>query len=145
MTQAFDDDSQKHLGIEKGGPEGYDNGEFFRKWLFSYKETVGYKILLYGKIVGCVIVWIFEHGKNWLGTIFVDPEYQDWGIGTRAWRFIEEIYPDAKSWTLETPSWAIKNHYFYENKCGFKKIQEKEDSEHPGTSFVYRKFMGGEE
>ena len=26
MTRAFDDDSQKHLGIEKGGPPGYDDG-----------------------------------------------------------------------------------------------------------------------
>jgi len=141
MTRAFDDDSQKHLGIEKGGPEGYDNGEFFRKWLLPYKESVGYKILLDGEVIGCVIVWIFDHGENSLGTIFVDPEYQDQGIGTRAWRFIEETYPDAKSWTLETPSWATKNHYFYEKKCGFRKIEEKETSE--GTSFIYQKVMEG--
>jgi len=30
MTRSFDDDSQKHLGVEKGGPPGYDNGEFFK-------------------------------------------------------------------------------------------------------------------
>ena len=29
MTRAFDDDAQKHLGQERGGPEGYDNGDFF--------------------------------------------------------------------------------------------------------------------
>jgi hypothetical protein len=52
MTRAFDDDAQKHLGIEKGGPEGYDNGDFFRKWLFPYQESVGYKILQEGKVVG---------------------------------------------------------------------------------------------
>ena len=27
MTLAFDDDARKHLGQEKGGPPGYDNGE----------------------------------------------------------------------------------------------------------------------
>ena len=27
MTRAFDDDAQKHFGLEKGGPPGYDNGE----------------------------------------------------------------------------------------------------------------------
>jgi hypothetical protein len=35
MTRAFDDDAQKHLGIEKGGPPGYDDGEFFRKWMLG--------------------------------------------------------------------------------------------------------------
>ena len=58
MTHAFDDDSQKHLGRAKGGPEGYDNGDFFRKWLLPYKESVGYKILLAGQVIGGFIVWI---------------------------------------------------------------------------------------
>jgi ribosomal protein S18 acetylase RimI-like enzyme len=143
MTRAFDDDSQKHLGLEKGGPEGYDNGDFFRKWLLPYKESVGHKILLDGKIIGCIIVWILETKENFLGTIFIDPEYQDQGVGTQTWQFIEETYPDTKQWTLETPSWAVKNHYFYEQKCGFKKIEEKveESSDSPGTSFVYQKVM----
>ncbi|MGD1994471.1 MAG: hypothetical protein PVI59_14855, partial [Anaerolineae bacterium] len=39
MTRAFDDDAQKHLGQERGGPPGYDDGEFFRKWLFGYQES----------------------------------------------------------------------------------------------------------
>ena len=34
MTRAFDDDSQKHLGKEKGGPPGYDNGDFPRGPVF---------------------------------------------------------------------------------------------------------------
>ena len=33
MKRAFNDDAQKHLGKESGGPPGYDNGEFFRTWL----------------------------------------------------------------------------------------------------------------
>jgi len=31
MKRAFDDDSQKHLGKPWGGPEGYDDGGFFRR------------------------------------------------------------------------------------------------------------------
>jgi arsenite methyltransferase len=42
MTRAFDDDAQKHLGQERRGPPGYDNGDFFRKWLFGYDETDGH-------------------------------------------------------------------------------------------------------
>jgi len=141
MTRAFDDDVQRHLGVEKGGPEGYDNGDFFRRWLFGYEESSGYKIVSEERIIGCFIVWIFAHGQNVLGTIFVDPAYQDRSAGTQAWQFIEASYPEARSWTLETPSWATKNHYFYEKKCGFRKIQEKQETEPPGKSFVYRKEM----
>ena len=143
MTRSFDDDAQKHLGVEKGGPEGYDNGEFFRKWLLPYEQSIGYKILSEGKVIGGLIVWVFEHHRNHLGTIFVAPDYQDRGVGTRAWQFVEETYADSKSWTLETPSWAAKNHHFYEQKCGFKKIKEKEEEEIPGeVSFVYQKVIG---
>ena len=58
MQRAFDYDAQVHLGIERGGPDGYDDGEFFRKWLFSYDESQGYKIVLNGRIVGGFIVWV---------------------------------------------------------------------------------------
>lgn len=140
MARAFDDDSQKHLRRPKGGPEGYDNGDFFRKWM-PYKESVTYKIIADSKVVGGIIVWIYEHGRNVLGTIFVDPGYQDQGIGTRTWSLIEEAYPDTKSWTLGTPSWAMKNHHFYE-KNGFKKIGEDHVDDIPGgISFIYRKVM----
>ncbi|MGD8506920.1 MAG: GNAT family N-acetyltransferase [Candidatus Bathyarchaeota archaeon] len=140
MTRAFDDDSQKHLGKPKGGPSGYDNGDFFRKWM-PYKESVTYKMVAKGKTIGGIIVWIYKHGRNGLGTIFVDPDYQDQGIGTRAWSLIEETYPDTKSWTLGTPSWATKNHHFYE-KNGFRKIREEATDDIPeGVSFIYSKAM----
>jgi GNAT superfamily N-acetyltransferase len=135
MTRAFDDDSQKHLGIEKGGPPGYDDGEFFRKWLFGYEQTVGYKVLLDGTLVGGLIVWDMEDGNNYLGTIFVDPAYQDRGVGTRAWQFVEETYPHATSWSLGTPIWATKNHHFYEHKCGFRRVAVEDDE------IKYRKDM----
>lgn len=51
MTLAFDDDSQKHLGKPKGGSPGYDNGDFFRKWM-PYKESVTYKMVADGKTIG---------------------------------------------------------------------------------------------
>lgn len=136
MRRAFDDDAQKHLDEERGGPPGYDNGDFFRKWLFGYDESIGYKIMADGKAIGAFIVWIFDHGKNSLGNIFVDPDFQDKGIGTQAWQFIEATYPQAKSWRLDTPSWATKNHHFYEKKCGFSKIDTKDEL------FIYYKDVG---
>jgi GNAT superfamily N-acetyltransferase len=139
MTRAFDDDARRHLGVEKGGPEGYDNGDFFRKWLLPYDESVGYKITSRGQVVGGFIVWTFEHGRNRLGTIFVDPDVQDRGLGTRAWEFIERTYADAESWTLATPGWATKNHHFYEAKCGFARIRAEDSPQ--GVFFVYHKVV----
>jgi len=139
MTRAFDNDARKHLGVEKGGPAGYDDGEFFRKWLFSYDASVGYKIASEGRMIGAFILWLLEDGCNRLGTIFVDPDYQDQGVGTRAWRFIEQTYPDSRRWTLATPGWAVKNHHFYERKCGFTKIAEEVSQD--GVSFVYQKTI----
>ena len=135
MTRAFDDDSQKHLGIEKGGPPGYDDGEFFHKWLFGYEQSIGFKIVSEGAAIGGLIVWDMEDGHNFLGTIFIDPAHQDRGVGTRAWQFVEETYPQAKSWSLGTPVWAVKNHYFYEQKCGFSRVEVKDDE------IKYRKDM----
>ena len=141
MTRAFDDDAQKHLGQERGGPEGYDNGDFFRTWLFGYQESVGYKVLSEGKIIGAMIVWILPGGHNVVGTIFVDPDYQDSGVGTRMWQFIEATYPETKSWRLATPDWATKNHYFYETKCGFQRVDSDPIVGTPEGELVYRKDM----
>jgi GNAT superfamily N-acetyltransferase len=135
MTRAFDDDSRKHLGIGKGGPPGYDDGEFFHKWLFGYEQSIGYKVVSEGTAIGGLIVWDMEDGHNFLGTIFVDPAYQDRGVGTRAWQFVEETYPQANSWSLGTPVWATKNHYFYEHRCGFVRVEVKDDE------IKYRKDM----
>lgn len=121
MKRAFDDDARKHLGKDSGGPPGYDNGDFFRTWLFPYQESVGYKVVSGVEIIGGIIVWILPGGDNILGTIFIDPDFQDQGIGWRTWQFIEETYPQTRSWRLGTPAWATKNHHFY-RKCGFLEV-----------------------
>jgi len=56
-------------------------------------------------------------------------------VGTRAWRFIEATYPEARTWTLETPVWATKNHHFYEVKCGFERVGASPE----GDSVIYKK------
>ena len=122
MKRAFDDDAQKHLGQQQGGPPGYDDGEFFRTWLLPYDESKGFKIMLEDEVIGGMIVWILPEGHNILGTIFVDPDHQDRGVGELSWKFVEKQYPGTKSWRLGTPSWATKNHRYY-TKCGFKQVE----------------------
>ena len=122
MTRAFDDDAQKYLGRERGGPDGY-------------------KAVRAGKIVGAIIVWILPERHNIVGTIFVDPALQDQGIGTAIWRFIETRYPETESWRLGTPTWATKNHHFYADKCGFRRVESDPIIGAPDDTFVYVKEM----
>ena len=141
MKRAFDDDAQKHLGQESGGPPGYDDGEFFRTWLFPFEESIGYKIILEESVIGGIIVWILPDGHNILGTIFVDPDYQDLAVGQDTWQFIEETYPDTKSWRLGTPDWATKNHHFYA-KCGFEAVEADPLIPAEEGMTIYRKGIG---
>ena len=43
--------SRIHLGVEKGGPDGYDNGDFLRKWGL-HKDA--FLLILFMKIVELV-------------------------------------------------------------------------------------------
>ena len=140
MKRAFDDDAQKHLGKEKGGPPGYDNGDFFRQWLVPYPESIGYKVYSGVELIGGIIVWILPEGHNILGTIFVDPDWQDRGIGQEIWTFIEETYPETDSWRLGTPDWATKNHHYY-RKCGFCQVDSDPLIPTEDNMVIFRKEM----
>jgi GNAT superfamily N-acetyltransferase len=131
MKRAFDDDSLRHLGVPEGGPPGYDDGDFLRTWLFGYEESDGAMVLVDGEVAAAYIVWPFRDAR--LGTIFVDPPRQRRGLGRAVMRHIEQTYP-ARSWTLDTPVWAISNHRFYES-CGYEQIDVDDES------VTYRKML----
>lgn len=130
MKRAFDEDARRHLGEESGGPPGYDNGDFLRKWALD-KNSTAYAVFKSDVPIGVVIVWINDNHENFLGNIFVDPDFQDKGIGLSIWRFIEQQYPDTRVWRTETPGFSKRNHNFYVNKCGFKIVK----IEHPGDKY----------
>ncbi len=101
---------------------------------------MGYKIISDQHLIGGIIVWILPEGNNILGTIFVDPDFQDQGVGQKTWGFIEEIYPETQSWRFGTPAWATKNHHFYE-KCGFIQVESDQLIPPEDDSIIYRKEM----
>jgi hypothetical protein len=136
MKRAFDEDARRHLSQESGGPPGYDNGEFLRKWALDPKSQ-SYKVFKDEKPVGVVIVWINDNQENFLGNMFVDPELQDRGVGTKVWKFIESEFPDTIIWRTETPGFSKRNHNFYVNKCGFKIVR----IDHPGNKYEESYFM----
>jgi predicted N-acetyltransferase YhbS len=137
MTRAFDDDAQRHLGVPKGGPPGYDSGEFLRAYGLD-PQARAFVAVLGGRPVGAIIVYPREDGHHVLGGLFTDPDVQRRGIGAALFRFVEDRFP-ARSWTLETPAFATSNHRFYAEKCGFRKACERDDPDGVGTMFVFEK------
>ena len=70
-------------------------------------------------------MWQFDHDHNVLGLLFVDPAYQNHGIGRQAWQFLETSFPATKHWILLTPAWSEQNRHFYEQCCGFQAVGEE--------------------
>ncbi|MDF2907127.1 MAG: hypothetical protein K0R34_2448 [Herbinix sp.] len=141
MARAFDEDSRIHLGKEKGGPEGYDNGKFLRKWGLD-KNATAYQIWMEGKLMAGIILWINPRTKvNSLGCIFVDTKLQNKGIGQIIWEFVEKEYPDTKKWCTETPGFSRRNHNFYVNKLGFQVVGIKNPMDAMESSFILEKVV----
>ena len=121
QKRTFDDDAQRFAGQPSGGPPGYDSV----RWQIEImgKAAAYYKVLADGQIIGGMIV--FDKGREHcvLGRIWIDPAFQNQGIGATAMQFIEQAHPQARRWTLDTPAWATRNHHFYE-KMGYVKVRE---------------------
>ncbi len=111
MERAFDEDTRIHTGKEKGGPDGYDNGNFLRKWGL-HKDASSYCIFLNEQLIGGVILWINENNHNFLGNIFIYPVYENQGLGIKVWNMIEKMYPDTKIWNTETPAFSSRSVSF---------------------------------
>ena len=141
MARAFDEDSRIHLGKDKGGPEGYDNGEFLRKWGLN-KNATAYQIWMEGELIAGLILWINPRTKvNSLGCIFIDTRLQNKGIGQLIWEFVEREYPDTKKWCTETPGFSRRNHNFYVNKLGFHVVRIEKPMDLEESSFILEKVV----
>ena len=140
MKRSFDEDARRHLGRESGGPPGYDDGSFLRRYALDPGSDASV-ILLDGKPIGAFIVWPGTGGESFLGSIFIDPDLQDRGIGLQVWRFIEGRYPETRIWRTETPGFSRRNHHFYVNKCGFRIVRIDESGDGSGPSFLMEKEM----
>ena len=115
--RAFDYDV--HYGAPgPGGPPGYQSDQWQSKMM-----RIGdyYKILLDDQLIGGFIILRKAPREYELGRIFIDPDYQNQGIGSQAFEYIWEEYPLAKRWTLGTPAWNQRTRHFY-RKVGFVEI-----------------------
>ena len=136
--------SDVHCGAPPGppgGPPGYDSPQWQRKMMRIadyYKIVLGDAGSERPQIVGGIIVFRQAPREYELGRIFVDPEFQNQEIGTRAFEFLWEAYPLAKRWTLGTPAWNRRTRHFYK-KVGFVEIGE---DGHGGILFERRIVRG---
>jgi GNAT superfamily N-acetyltransferase len=126
---AFSEDVRKY-GF---GPTGYDDMNVFREAITKY---LMYKMVLDGKIVGGMSCCDKGNNEFWLGGIYIDEAHQNMGIGAKAISFLEEEFPQAKVWGLDTPYKSYRNHHFYE-KVGYVKVGETEPDKDRGGFYLY--------
>jgi GNAT superfamily N-acetyltransferase len=119
---SFDDDSRKFRSLAAGGPPGYDSPA----WQIRMMHVgIYFKIMNDNIIIGGIIIFREKLNQYNLGRIFIHPGFQNIGFGSQAMRFLEKEFKDARKWTLCTPEWATRNHYFY-TKSGYEKIGQTE-------------------
>ncbi|MGG3840517.1 GNAT family N-acetyltransferase [Paenibacillus thiaminolyticus] len=120
---SFDEESKHFNNNEIGGPPGYDS----ISWQEEMMQICEYlKVLFNGQIIGGALILIESNQVHNLGRIFIDPNFQNQGIGMKVMKEIERSFPESTKWWLDTPSWSVKNHHFY-TKCGFTKVREEGD------------------
>ncbi len=91
---------------------------------FDLPDAQAYHILWQGNKVGGVMVKIHEDTQhNHLVWFFISPEHHSKGLGSAAWKAVEERYPNTKVWDTVTPYFEKRNIHFYVNKCGFHIVE----------------------
>jgi len=118
MVAAFNEDTSMHTELKEDGPGGYDNGSLIKR-LNEQENLTSYKVVYNNSIIGMYTVEIKTNSEYGLEMLFIDTKYRRKHLGTMVWRDIEEKYIGAKKWTVETPDYSKRNHYFYTEKCGF--------------------------
>ena len=115
--RAFEDDI--HYGAPgPGGPPGYNS----EAWQARIMRVGQYYKILYGEaIIGGLIVFPKGSRHYELGRIFIDPAYQNRGLGAEVIGLMESLYPLAARWTLGTPRWNRRTQHFYE-KMGYVQV-----------------------
>lgn len=125
-------------GVDRSvAPGGYDSVDWQRQMI---DETNYYSIFDQETIIGGMIVVKLAEDHYKLMRIFVEPSQQGQGFGAAALAFIESAYPDAVTWELNTPDWAVRNQRFYE-KCGYSKVAEAALEDMPLTLIYYEKTL----
>lgn len=119
--KAFDSDVE--VGAKSaGGPPGYATLSFHTKMA---RMNCLYKLVDDYKIVGGAILFLKDNELN-IGRIFVDPEYFRKGYGIFMMQQIEAMFPQVKTFSLDTPIWNVRTNAFYQ-KLGYVEVRRDGD------------------
>jgi hypothetical protein len=117
--------------------------------------SVVLRILCDGRKVGGAVVTIDDATqRNSLDLFFLKTGDQGRGLGLKAWRAIEDLFPETITWQTHTPYFEKRNIHFYVNKCGFRIIEffnkyhadpnnigAPDDLAEDGDAFQFEKIM----
>ena len=116
-------DSDVEVGAPSaGGPPGYMSLKYHMKMARSGHL---YKLADNGLIVGGAILFPDGDTLN-IGRIFISPEHFHKGYGIYMMQEIEAMYPEAKTFTLDTPAWNTRTNAFY-TKLGYSEVKRSRD------------------
>lgn len=88
-----------------------------------------YYTIWYGEeIIGGIDIRDLKDNRYRLNRIFLAKAHQNKGLGSRIMQLIENEFPSAIEWHLDTPHLNTRNRHFYE-KFGYEKIGEHQVSE----------------
>ncbi|EOP49043.1 acetyltransferase [Bacillus cereus VDM053] len=127
--RTFDEEAKKWLPNQENiidyniQPPGYSSIEMTK---YMIKELNYFKVIYNKTIVVGIIVTISGKSFGRIDRIFVDPDSQGKGIGSKVIDLIEKEFPNVRAWDLETSSRQLNNHYFYE-KMGYQATFKTED------------------
>lgn len=114
------------------GPPGFDSIKRQEECIDLYN----YYLILYHQIIIGGFYFSLVNNKCDLIRVFIDPEFQNKGIGSKVLNFLE-TQPNIKLIELEASDFNIKNQDFYRNR-GFSTIKKKYYTESE-YSIIYQK------
>ena len=86
------------------------------------KGSIAYRIYDGNKKVGGIIVNLKDDFGD-LEIFFVIPNCESKGVGQAAWKEVERLHPEIKTWETVTPYFEQRNIHFYVNKLGFHIVE----------------------
>lgn len=101
------------------GPPGFKSLQWQARAL---RKADYFKILADQSIIGGIVARQVSASHYFLVRMFVHPDYQNRGVGAQAFRLLEDRFPAAETWSLNTPYRSFRNHHFY-RKLGFTQTE----------------------
>ena len=120
--QAFNSDAEVG-STSSGGPPGYQSVSFhirLARMNHLFKLTDENGVIIGGAI-------LFRKGDTLnIGRVFIDPQHFRKGYGLLMMQEIENLFPDVRVFTLDTPVWNIRTNAFY-TKLGYSEVKRDTD------------------